>query len=144
MKKRVLLFCLMAMIFGSTLFCQNFELKLYSDYYQDFSGASAAMFLGEITPEIQSELDKKMDLISEHLKEVKKLTKNNNWLLKKAMNEWEYQQGEFYIAFLAESRYSKNGIIVFVQIDNTNNYVWRAWTISEKDIDVLSKVFEDF
>lgn len=141
MKKRVLLSIFITMLLGTKVFAQNFDLKSYSDYSQDFSGAAAAMFLGEMDSELQSEYDSKLDLLSEQLTEVKKLTKNNNWLLKKAMNEWEFQKGEIYLVFLAENRFSDNGIILFVQVDAKDHYIWRGWTISEDDIDSLPELF---
>lgn len=143
MKKRVLLVIFITMLIGTKVFAQNFDLKSYSDYSQGFSGAAAALFLGEMDAEFQSDYDAKLDLLSEQLTEVKKLTKNNNWLLKKAMNEWDFQKNEIYLVFLAESRYSDNGIILFVQVDARDHYIWRGWTITEDDADALSELFAE-
>ena len=64
MKKRFLLVFFSLFILGSRVFAQNFDLKTYSDYTQCFSGAAAALFLGEMEIEMKTEFETKLDLIN--------------------------------------------------------------------------------
>ena len=85
MKKIIFLFVL---LFTSIhCFAQNTDFKYYTDYVQGFEGYSAALYIDN---NVDSNLfDLLNNKITERLKPAKKLTKNNNWLFHKAMNEWD-------------------------------------------------------
>ena len=57
------------------------------------------------------------------------------------MNEWEYQKDEIYLVFLAENHYADNVIVLFAQVDAKDHYSWRAWMVSEEDVDALNELF---
>lgn len=141
MKRKILSLILISLFFDSILFAQNLDLKTYSDYTQDFSGAACAIYLGNSNDVDKDKLETGLSLLSDTLSEVKKLTKKNSWLLKKAMNEWDYQEGEVYFAVLLDNKFSDNGIIAYVQVNKNNQYTWRAWTISNDDASILEDVF---
>lgn len=53
------------------------------------------------------------------------------WLLKRALNEWEYKQGEYYLVILAENKSSKDHTTVIVKIKSNDDLEWSAFFMSE-------------
>lgn len=143
MKQKYIFITLISFFFESILFGQNLDLKNYSDYSQDFSGSACAIYLGNLNDIDKDKLDSRIELLSDTLTEVKKLTKNNNWLLKKAMNEWDYQVGEVYFAVLLDNQYADNGVFAFVQVNKNNQYTWKAWTVTTVDLYDLEDIFSE-
>ena len=76
------------------------------------------------------------------LQSVSKLTKKNNWLFNKAMNESDYEKGEVYWAMCFDSKLSTQGILLVVVVRGKDNFSWIAYSIDEDNIDNLDSLFE--
>lgn len=152
--KKIFIFCLVyLLLFISNCFAQNTELKYYSDYSKNFSGYSVAIYLNNYFDEelnvageeeefleifyeyIQSFLDENDQDIS--LTPLSKLTKNNDWLFRKALNEWDYEEGEVYGVICTDSKFAKSGIFLIAVIKGENDFLWRAFLMNEN----LDKLF---
>ncbi len=120
-----------------TLFAQNPDLKYYRDYSQDFEGYAGSVYFGKLDEIIYdvSSIDEYFEIIKENMGDtltpVSKLTKNNAWLLKKAMNEWDYEPEEIYLVFISQSYSGKNGILVLAVVDERKSYKWIAFNYDE-------------
>lgn len=73
------------------------------------------------------------DEIGNKLTAVSKLTKNNNWLFRQAMNEWDYEKGEVYFIVCYESKQSSNGLLFFTIVRAEDDFSWIAYIINEYD-----------
>lgn len=132
MKKRLFIILFISIV-SLKLFAQNSDLKYYSDFINNFSGYAVAVYYGNIQ-DTQYKTEKEvMNYISEScegkLTRVYKLTKNNNWLYKQAMNEWDYEKGELYGVICADSLFSTNGIFFFVLVNGKDDFSWLAYYI---------------
>lgn len=143
---RIITFIAVCFCVASSAFAQNFELKRYSsisdgDYQNKFSGVATAIYIGNV-----SDVDEHIELIKsvfpDSIRGVSKLTKNNAWLCKKAMSEWEYQANEYYFVILADSVYSDNFILLLVTTESPENYSWCGWVLTEDDLPILTEAFE--
>lgn len=148
--KKIYIFCFLYLLFISNCFAQNAELKFYSDYSQDFSGYSVATYLNDYLDEelnianddeeflevfddeyIQSFLNENIQGIN--LTPLSKLTKNNDWLFRQALNEWDYEKGEIYLVACTDSKFAKSGIFLIVVIKGENDFLWRAFLAEENE-----------
>ena len=137
------LICLIAFLTVSTIcFAQDADLKHYYDPIQGFEGWAMSEYIDSVKKEdvigLENIFLEFMDKeISDQtgLTSIPKLTKKNTWLLKQALNEWDYEPGEVYLVLCADSQYAKNGIAIFAVIKGKNDYLWRAYSISENDLD---------
>ena len=141
LKKLFILFSFFLIIISSNLFAQNADLKHYSDYSKDFDGWATALFLEDYNNEndvsdeyLEHCLSLSTSILPEGLKQVSKLTKNNDWLFRKALNEWDYKVGELYCVICSNSKYSTDGIIIFAIIKSNKNISWRGYIINESDL----------
>ena len=148
--KKIYIFCFLYLLFISNRFAQNAELKFYSDYSQDFSGYSVATYLNDYLDEelniandeeeflevcddeyIQSFLNENIQGIN--LTPLSKVTKNNDWLFRQALNEWDYEEGEVYLVACTDSKFAKSAICLFVVINEENDFLWRAFLAEENE-----------
>ena len=146
MKKKLLgLICFFTiLIFNS--YAQNTDLKFYSDYSKDFSGYSVAVYIGNLK-ELEIGANDFLEMFKEELdgklESVSKLTKKNNWLFHKAMNEWDYEKGEIYWAMCADSKLSTQGILLVTVVKGNDDFSWIAYSIDEDNIDNLDSLFDN-
>lgn len=147
MKKRFLfIICILSFI-GFKSFAQNTDFKYYSDIYNDFSGYSLAIYLGNLKELDNVSPDLFFEKISEKLDDefspIQKVTKKNNWLFKKAMNEWEYEKNEVYVVACAESNYSTQALVFFVVVNGKDDFRWKAYNLNEKDIYRIGEIINE-
>lgn len=144
MRKTLASFLFLSIVCLYNTFSQDGDLKLYSDYKNGFKGAAQAIFVGEDKPEIQEKLQKFLSvLLSEDVQQVSKITKNNMWLLTQALNEWDYQKDEYYIAIVAENRWATNGLLFIVKIKGKDDFEWKGFYISEKVLEKMNDSLEE-
>ena len=135
--KRKLIFCIFIIFLTSIkCFAQNTDLKYYSDYDKGFSGCSVAVYYGNLSEleaigQEQEFLDYLDEEIGDKLNSISKLTKNNDWLFRQALREWDYKKGEVYAVFCANSKFSREGIFLIVVIAEKENILWKAYLIDE-------------
>lgn len=126
------------------IFSQNYDLKDYSDILHEYSGASVAIYVGNVNDEDTNEkLDKFMGLIPETVKTFTKLTKNNMWLCKKALNEWDYEKDECYFVFCADSKWADEFIFLVVRIKGKDDFDWSGFLLTKKIINEMESKLED-
>lgn len=135
--KRKLIIIFSLLLTSINCFTQNAEPKHYLDSSKGFSGYATAIFLGNL-----SELDNTgaedffemiSDEIGDKLTAVSKLTKNNNWLFRQAMNEWDYEKDEVYLTICSESKQSSKGLLFFIIVKGEDDFSWIAYIINEDD-----------
>lgn len=135
--KRKLIIIFSLLLTSINCFTQNAEPKHYSDYLKDFSGYAAAIFLGNLSELNNIGEDEFLEMISDEIGDkltaVSKLTKNNNWLFRQAMNEWDYEKGEVYFVVCYESEQSSNGLLFFTIVRAEDDFSWIAYIINEDD-----------
>ena len=144
MKKYIFAFILFAT--SAICFAQDTDMKHYSDYSQGFDGWAMSVYLDDLKKEDvignEDELLGYMDQeISAQtgLTAIPKLTKKNTWLFKQALNEWDYEPGEVYAIFCADSKYADDGILIFTITKRKDECLWRAYSININDIDKIFK-----
>ena len=93
------------------------------------------IFLGRLANFVNDELSKKFTPAT-------KLTKNNNWLFHKALNEWDYEKDEVYAVVCADSKYAKDGIFIFTVIMGENDFLWCAYSVKEEDLNNIDDLFK--
>lgn len=137
MKKIIILFVL----FFTTIHCysQNKDLKFYLDINLGFEGYATAIYMenlsnGNISGQENKQFEAFNKLIAEKLSPISKLTKNNNWLFHKAMNEWDYEKGEIYSVLCTDSLLSNNGVAIIVLVNGKDDFIWHAYSINEGDL----------
>ena len=146
MKKKLLIIACLLSIISVGAFAQNTDLKYYSDYTKDYSGYAVAVYLGNLKDlDIGEEdfFDMIKEEIDDKLQSVSKLTKKNNWLFHKAMNEWDYEKGEVYWTVCCDSKFSTQGLLLVVIVRGKDDFSWIAYTVDEDDIDNLDSLFEN-
>ncbi len=134
--KKYLFSFLLVLFFSALCFAQNEDTKHYSDPSMNFDGWAGAAYIGNI-----DELDEEMsaefmcefmeDILSPHLEQVIKLSKNTNWLFRQAMEEWEYKPRELYFVICTDDKYSAEGIMVCTVVNEEKDFLWRAFMIDE-------------
>ncbi len=127
---------MLVLFFSAGCFAQNEDMKHYSDSSMNFDGWAGAEYIGNI-----DELDEEMsaesfcefmeDILSPHLEQVTKLSKNTTWLFLQAMEEWEYKPHELYFVFCTDDRYSVEGIMICAVVNEENDFLWCAFMVSE-------------
>lgn len=147
--KKIYIICFLQLLFISNCFAQNTELKYYSDYSQDFSGYSVAIYLENYLDEelnVAGEEEEFLEVLDEYIQSrleenvqdvnlipLSKLTKNNDWLFRQALNEWDYEKGEIYLVACTDSMFAKSGILLIVVIKGENDFLWRAFLAEENE-----------
>ena len=129
-------------------FAQNWDLKYYSslqdgDLTNHYEGYALADFLGDGTGIDTEPLDELEKLFPENIRRVTKLTKNTVWLCKKALNEWEYEQGEYYVVFCADSPHADTGLYLFVKIIGKDDFQWWGLMVTEDTLDSFLEAFPE-
>ena len=144
MKKILPIFILFLFLGATNCFSQNIIMKDYYDTVQGFEGAACAHYLGDINEtETKESLALLKAIIPETAKTFTKLTKNNMWLCKQALNEWDYQKDECYLVFCAESRWANNCILLIVTIKENNDFDWIGISFNEKAMDDMQELLEN-
>ena len=147
--KKIYIICFLHLLFIPNCFAQNTELKYYSDYSQDFSGYSVATYLNDYLDEelnIANDDEEFLEVLDEYIQSrleenvqdvnlipLSKLTKNNDWLFRQALNEWDYEKGEIYLVACTDSMFAKSGILLIVVIKGENDFLWRAFLAEENE-----------
>jgi hypothetical protein len=135
MIKRVALILALATVINFSLSAQNLNLKYYSsssdgDYENDYTGVAVALFLND------SELKNIEASIRSKGRDLDKLTRNNTWLCWKALNEWEFVDGEKYAIICAANMYSQDCVMIIATIkENGKSFGWWGKSLSKDDID---------
>ena len=125
---------------------QNGDLKRYKDYIYDFEGYGAAKFLGSVDlnnyknsslfnigiNELSNLIEEKffIENFSLNLSPLEKITKNDKWVLNKALEEWDYSDGDCFVAICSNRSYfqeGQEGVIGIVFIENKGNKIWRYY-----------------
>lgn len=129
MKKKILFIILAVMVipfaFGTP--------KYYYDYNSGYFGMSSALYWGkdnEVNLEVLLPDLKQLNINSIvpqiFLGEVEKLTKEEGFLLWKALEEYDYKIGEYYLV----SIYRGNIFTcIFVKIESSDNISW--WSVGQ-------------
>ena len=144
MKKKSFIIFLIFLLFTTKAFSQNFEMKSYSDYSKGFKGASAAIYIGNVNDEeTEEKLDQFMNFMPETAKTFSKLTKNNMWLCKQALNEWDYEKDECYLVVCAESKWANDCILLIVKILGKDDFDWFGISLTEKDLQGMESLQEE-
>lgn len=141
------------------------DLKSYRNYNYDFDGYGAAKFLGSVDlnnyknsslfnigiNELSNLIEEKffIENFSLNLSPLEKITKNDKWVLNKALEEWDYSDGDCFVAICSNRSYfqeGQEGIIGFVFIENKNSKIWRYYYAKAvKKIEKSSEsTFEEF
>ena len=145
MQKKVYLILYLIVTGVPVVLAQNADGKHYSDYSRGFNGWAVAMFIEDLGNDVWGEEDEFIEYVSlklaDKLKPGSKLTKNNDWLMKKALNEWDYKPGEFYAVMCADSKYATEGILIFVVIKQKGDFAWVAFFVDENDLDDFDSFF---
>lgn len=145
MKKKIIFACFIFL----TVFCsfaQNIEFKYYSDYSKGFSGYAASAYqcnLKDANINEEDFFDKISEVLDEEIPPVQKLTKKNNWLFQKSLNEWDYEVGEVYLVFCMESEYSNEALVFFVVIEEKKELRWKAYKVKEADVYKIEELFSN-
>ena len=135
------LFCLLPLLLIINMencFAQNTDLKYYSsildgDYDNNFEGVAAAIFLGDSTEVDDEMIEEFKNKFPEDIRNISKLTRNNLWLCRKALNEWDYKKGEYYLVICADNAYATEVIVLLVTITGKDDFTWWGKVITEKD-----------
>ena len=150
MNKKLFLSLFLTLTLSAT-FAQNADLKYYFDYVNGllFEGYAIAKYMSNILDEenVSGTLDHRIEVFFESFNNgltdselnedytstpVSKLTKNNKWLLDKALNEWERERGEAYMVACADRPDSTSALQIVVGITSPEDYEYRAWLLETK------------
>jgi len=145
MTKRTIFFILIISFSISIANAQTLDLKFYSsiqdnDYENYFSGYAGAMFLGDSSTIDDEKIAEFKSYFPDNIQIVQKLNKNNKWLYKQAIGEWDYEIGEFYIVLCTDSPFSTNGIFLLVEIIGYDQFEWWAFILSEDILESLNDI----
>ena len=127
---------------------QNADLKYYSaiqdgDLTHRYEGYASAEFIcdeSETDADLMDEVEK---LIPKDIRRVTKLTKNTVWLCKKALNEWEYKQGEYYMVLCTDSPYDDKGIFLLIKVIGKDDFEWWGVMITEDNAESFLDALSD-
>lgn len=118
-------------------FAQDLEPKFYVDISKGFRGYAVADFWGTLEElDYTSEKDFLAEIsekIGDKLSSVSKLTKENNWLFHRAMNEWDYEKNEIYVVLCEKSIFSHSCLLFLAVVKGENDFSWIAYTVDEDD-----------
>ncbi len=145
MKKKIIFACFIFLTVYYS-FAQNIEFKYYSDYSKGFSGYAASAYqckLKDANISGDDFFDKISEVLDEEIPPVQKLTKKNNWLFQKSLNEWDYEAGEVYLVFCMESEYSTEALVFFVVIEEKKELRWKAYKVKEADVYKIEELFSN-
>lgn len=145
MKKKIIFACFIFLTVYYS-FAQNIEFKYYSDYSKGFSGYAASAYQCKLKDaNISGDVffDKISEVLDEEIPPVQKLTKKNNWLFQKSLNEWDYEVGEVYLVFCMESEYSNEALVFFVVIEEKKELRWKAYKVKEADVYKIEELFSN-
>lgn len=124
------------------VFSQNLDLKYYSslsdgDYANKYEGVAIALFLSD------DDYNKMEPIFADIGKTIKKLTKNNEWLCRKALSEWELKDGERYFVMCSDNANSSDVILLFAVIKNDGeSFDWWGKYIAEVDMKEIKEKLE--
>jgi len=59
------------------------------------------------------------------------------------MDEWEYKEGEVYVAACASSEDADEGILFFIIVNEKKDFDWVAFYFSEDDLEKLDDLFSE-
>ena len=147
MKKKLFsIFCILFLV-GVNSFAQNTDPKFYSDISNGFSGYSVALYLGNLKDLDNISPDEFFERVSDKLDNdfspIRKVTKNNNWLFRKAINEWEYEKNEVYVVCCADSKYSDSALVFFVVTKGKDDFKWVAYNFNETDFERIAEIMKE-
>ena len=148
MKKLFSIIFFLTISLGYHCFAQNFDLKYYSsiqdgDYTSNYKVYSYAEYIGIASEINEDKIEEFKNNLPDSVRVVQKMTKNNLWLIKKAINEWDYKIDEYYIVACADSPYADTGIFLFVKILAKDKFDWWGFVITEETMDEISSLFEE-
>jgi hypothetical protein len=129
----IVLFCLVTFLQEKSLFAQDLTPKYYSsvldgDYNSGYSGVAAAIYIE--SSEVQ-EIRKNASSMP-GARSIDKLTKNNSWLVWKALGEWDYLPGEIYMIVCADSAWANSAVILIATISsNGKSFDWWGWSVNQ-------------
>ena len=125
------------------------EGKFYRDYSKGYKGEALAEFLPSKNGMlIQSNgeflsISEACDLVATEqtgmiLEKKTKLTKEENFLIWSALNEYELLDGEVYIVAISTPPYTEVLSFLVMITDNGNGYTWYGgWRVKTEDINAL-------
>ena len=147
MKKKLFSIFFILFLAGVNSFAQNTDPKFYSDISNGFSGYSVALYLGNLKDLDNISPDEFFERVSDKLDNdfspIKKVTKNNNWLFRKAINEWEYEKNEVYVVCCADSKYSDSALVFFVVTKGKDDFKWVAYNFNETDFERIAEIMNE-
>lgn len=124
---------------------QTFDLRHYSDFRSGFRGVAAAIYIDNIRYtdiEISDiELDEIMEEFFEEMFEsqgrsVYRITRNNQWLARQALNEWDLEYGDIFLIVVAEHRFSETALVMIALVEsNGEDFRWWARIMSDMDFE---------
>jgi len=126
--KKILIFAVLIISTNGLLHAQNWDMKYYIDYDNDYRGAAMATYYNN------SEIKVVEEKLKSKGRDLDKLTKTNFWLCKKALDEWDVKDGETYLIICAATRYSEDFIMIMATIENDGqSFSWWGKSVSEED-----------
>ena len=141
MYKKYLFIALLIMFQHNFLNAQNFNLRNYSDHRQGFRGVATAIFVDNIADIICEIPDYELEeMMLEYLEEIfgsrgrliDRITRNNQWLARQALNEWDLENYDIFFVITAEHRFADSALIMIVLIeDNGASFRWWGRVVSE-------------
>ena len=63
--------------------------------------------------------------------------------MEKALNEWDYEEGEIYVVVITSSLYADDGIVIFVAIDEKKNFKYCAYQLNVDELDSFGTIFNE-
>ena len=136
---RKIFFCFFVFSISGYVYAQDFNLRHYSDHRNGFRGVASAIFINNFGEIDLSELDERMlkfwDEIGIPGRSVDRITRNNYWLARQALNEWDIKDGDLFLIICAESRVSEEALLMIALIENRGeNFRWWGRIVSMRDI----------
>ena len=126
-------------------FSQNSDFKYYFDENLGFKGYSVAILQGNFKDYEKNNIQDLIKYFDEKMADyshIQKLTKNNLWLCKKALNEWDIEKDEVYFIKIANSEDAKSMVIIYAIITENKDFIWTAYSLDY--FDILKLCFSQF
>jgi len=143
MNKKRLLLIIIFLFFNGLLSAQTFNLRHYSDFRNGFRGVATAMYIDNIRDvDLEyADLDEMMqeffdEIFEDRGRRVDRITRNNQWLARQALNEWDLEDGDIFLIVCAENRFSETVLVLIALIEEGGeNFRWWARTLSMSDLE---------
>ena len=145
MNKKYIIFSYIFIISVGLLNSQDLNLKYYSDPRNGFSGVATAFFIDNVRDIISEHTDSEWGVMMNNYlddnygsrgRTVDRLTRNNQWLSRQALNEWDLEYGDVFVIYCGESRFAQTALVLITIIgEGEEIYRWWGRIISMADFE---------